>query len=174
MGKFNGQLDAMKTFLHILTLGFLLTGCGGETSVKNEMETKANNNDSLSSNIKTTKELNGTLCYPSDYVPKMTVFLQDVATKKIHKIITQEDQRSFKFMDVPYGDYYAYAYTIEQTLTDSEGNSSKASGGFTKAVPCGLTVECNDHTLIHIKIDNEITKDTISICDWYGAIVPGE
>lgn len=164
----------MKIFLHILTFGLLLTSCGGETSVKNNVDVNANDQDTLSSNIKATKELNGTLCYPSDYIPKMTVFLQEVATGKIHKITTQEDQRSFKFSDIPFGDYYAYAYAIDQTQTDSKGNTSKASGGFTKAVPCGLSVECNDHTLIQIKVDNEITKDTISICDWYGAIVPDE
>lgn len=163
----------MKIFIYIFTVGFLFAGCG-DPPVKNDIETKANTADSLSSETKITKELNGTLCYPSDYIPKMTVFLEEVATKKTYKIITKEDQRSFKFNDIPFGDYFAYAYTIEQILTDVDGNSSKASGGFTKAVHCGLTVECNDHTLIHIKVDTEITKDTISICDWYGAIFPGE
>ncbi len=130
-------------------------------------------NVNQTANDKTT-ELNGVLCYPSDYIPKMTVYLKETNSDKVYKLTTTDNQRLFKFTNIPFGDYCAYAYTFDKTLTDTSGIETKASGGYTKAVPCGLTVNCNDHTLINFKIDNNISKDTISICDFYGAIVPTE
>lgn len=118
--------------------------------------------------------VNGTLCYPSEYVPKMTVYLKESKSKKVYKVITQEAQQSFKFKGIPFGDYFAYAYTLEKVMMDSDGKGSKASGGFTQAVPCGLTVNCNDHSLIPVKLRSRVHKDAIKICDWYGAKVPPE
>lgn len=45
-------------------------------------------------------------------------------------------------------------------------------GGFTAAVPCGLTVNCKDHSLIQIEVKNGESEDSIKISDWYGAILP--
>ena len=119
-------------------------------------------------------ELNGVLCYPSEYIPQMTIYLKDINSDEIHKLKTEENQRQFKFTASPQGEYYLYAYTIEKTSVDSKGSVSRAKGGYTKAVPCGLNVKCNDHTLLLIKLKDKVFKDTISLCDWYGAIVPEE
>jgi hypothetical protein len=121
-----------------------------------------------------TYEVNGVLCYPSEYIPKMTVYLKQTNSQKVYKLKTKENQRSFKFTNIPVGEYYCYSYTIDKILTDTRGIEHKASGGYTKAVPCGLTVDCKDHTLIKFKIDSNIGKDTINLCDFYGAITPSE
>ena len=121
-----------------------------------------------------TYEVNGVLCYPSEYIPKMTVYLMQTNSQKVYKLKTKENQRSFKFTNIPVGEYYCYSYTIDKILTDTRGIGHKASGGYTKAVPCGLTVDCKDHTLIKFKIDSNIGKDTINLCDFYGAIAPSE
>ena len=121
-----------------------------------------------------TGELNGVLCYPSEYIPKMNVYLKEKNSDKIYKLTTVENQRLYKFTDIAYGDYVAYAYTVDKTMSDINGVEYKSSGGYTHAVPCGLTVKCKDHSLIEIKIDKKIYSDTISICDFYGAIVPTE
>lgn len=119
-------------------------------------------------------ELNGVLSYPSSYIPKMTVYLKDTATAKIYKLTTVENQRDFRFTNIPFGDYVAYAYTIDKTLSDMSGIKRKASAGYTMAVPCGLRVDCKDHTLITIKVNSKNNDDTIRIFDWYGAEVPLE
>lgn len=118
--------------------------------------------------------VNGTLCYPSEYLPKMNVYLKEAKSNKVYKVITQENQQAFKFKSIPFGDYYAYAYTIEDLTIDSNGKKAKASGGFTQAVPCGLNVNCTDHSLIPIKLRSKTNKEVIKICDWYGAKVPSE
>jgi len=119
-------------------------------------------------------EINGVLCYPSDYVPSMNVYLKETHSQKIYKLTTNQDQRRFKFRNIPFGDYTAYAYTLDKVSMDRKGAQSQAKGGYTKAVACGLTIHCHDHSLIKIKIKSRRYKDTISICDFYGAIVPTE
>ena len=124
--------------------------------------------------VKKKGEINGTLCFPSEYIPKMTVYLQETNLDTTFKLTTIENQRLFKFTNIPYGKYYAFAYTIDKVYIDTNDFKFKANGGYTQVVPCGLTVNCKDHSLIIIKLNNKEFKDTISICDWYGAKVPPE
>lgn len=116
----------------------------------------------------------GSLCYPSDYIPEMNVYLKNVDNNKIYLADIKEGQKTFRFKKIISGNYVAYAYTKEQVAMKLDGNSLKASGGFTKAVDCGLTVNCNDHSLIKFEVKKGKTINSISICDWYGAIVPKE
>jgi hypothetical protein len=118
-----------------------------------------------------TGEINGVLCYPSEYIPSMNVYLQDNITGKIYKLTTKENQREFKFKNILYGEYIAYAYPVEDLLN---GAGTKIGGGYTNAVPCGLTYKCNDHSLIKININSKIHYNTISICDFYDVVIPAE
>jgi hypothetical protein len=83
----------------------------------------------------------------------MNVYLQDNITGKIYKLTTKENQREFKFKNILYGEYIAYAYPVEELLN---GAGTKIGGGYTNAVPCGLTYKCNDHSLIKININSKI------------------
>ena len=116
----------------------------------------------------------GTLCYPSYYLPEMIVYLKNIESNQVMKIQTKKNQQKFKFKNVPNGKYVIYAYTIYETMTDESGIFSKGYGGYTQMVPCGLTVECEDHTLIEFEIETNKKIKDIAICDWYGAIVPEE
>ncbi|WP_210465384.1 hypothetical protein [Rufibacter roseolus] len=119
--------------------------------------------------------IKGTLCYPGHYIPQMFVYIKNTTTKKVYKTFIKENKKTFQFNKVPVGNYVAYAYTVEKTVTDSDGkNESKASGGYTKMVPCGLSVNCKDHTLIEFKVSATKAVSNIEICDWYGAIIPKE
>ena len=115
----------------------------------------------------------GTLCYPSDYIPPMTIYLKNQDTKKVYRQVTKQNQKSFSFKEIPDGKYVAFAYTLDETLVDNQNQTSKAGGGYTQFVPCGLSVECDDHSLIVVNVTNGIASG-IQICDWYGAIIPPE
>ena len=104
----------------------------------------------------------------------MNVYLKAAGSNTIYKLVSKENEQAFMFKKIPEGSYVAYAYTIEATMIDLNNKKSKASGGFTRFVPCGLSVDCKDHSLISFKVNNGKTTDAISICDWYGAIVPVE
>ncbi|MBA9079904.1 hypothetical protein [Rufibacter quisquiliarum] len=116
----------------------------------------------------------GTLCYPGHYIPQMNVYIKNAKTGNVYKTLVKENKKTFQFSNIPTGTYVAYAYTVKKTFTDSNGNSSKGSGGYTKMVPCGLSVNCKDHTLIEFKVIAAKTTSNIEICDWYGATVPNE
>jgi hypothetical protein len=128
----------------------------------------------LASCASTTGVVQGKLCFPSEYVPAMNVYLKTTGSEKVYKLVSKDNQQTFKFKKIPEGNYVAFAYTVEATSLDLNNKKSKASGGFTHFVPCGLTVECKDHSLISFKVNKGKTTDAISICDWYGAIVPAE
>ncbi len=121
-----------------------------------------------------TGTVNGRLCYPSDFIPELNVYLKEKNTGKIYKQTTQIDQEYFQFLNIPYGEYCAYSYTVENMSEDQNGIEEKVSAAYTKAVPCGLSVDCNDHSIIYFKVDQQLPKDTIAICDYYGAVVPPE
>lgn len=128
----------------------------------------------LTSCNSTTGIVKGTLCYPSDYIPAMNVYLKNKETNKTYSLLIKENQQTFKFKKIIEGNYIAYAYTIEETITDFNNKTSKASGGYTQAVLCGLTVNCNDHSFVNFNVKKGKTTKAIHICDWYGAMVPKE
>lgn len=120
----------------------------------------------------TTGTVKGTLCYPSEYIPAMNLYLKNKETNKLYSLVIKEDQQTFKFKKIPEGNYIAFAYTIQKISTNSDNSTSTASGGYTHAVPCGLSVECKDHTLLNFKVNKGKTTQAIRVCDWFAAIVP--
>lgn len=107
----------------------------------------------------------GELCYPSDYIPSLKVILKNKESGKTFTLITNDDDKTFEIKNIPIGHYVAYAYKTEDKTRDY-------GGGFTEAVPCSLTIDCKDHSLIEFEVKPNETKDGIRICDWYGAILP--
>lgn len=106
----------------------------------------------------------GKLSYPSEYVPSLIVYLKNTATGELFKYVSKEGEMKYEFKNIPAGKYVAYCY-----LNDSD---SDFGAGYTKAVPCGLSVECNDHSLIQFEVKEKGITDKINIGDWYGAEIP--
>lgn len=127
----------------------------------------------LTSCSSTSGTVRGNVCYPSDYIPAMNVYLKNKKTDKIYSLDLQENQKPFKFKKIPEGNYIAFAHTIQEVSTDLNDKTSIASGGYTHAVPCGLTVDCKDHSLLIFKVEKGKTTKNIQICDWFGAIMQG-
>lgn len=127
----------------------------------------------LTSCSSTSGTVKGTVCYPAEYIPAMIVYLKNKETSKIYSLDIEENQKPFKFKKIPAGNYIAFAYTVQADLTDANDKSSITSGGYTHAVPCGLTVECKDHSLLIFEVKNGKTTKNIQICDWLGAVMQG-
>lgn len=102
--------------------------------------------------------LSGTLGYPSEMIPAVSIFAfnQDDQTQ-FFSVETSENDQSFT-LDVPAGTYLLVAYPL---------NTPEMAGGYTQAVPCGLSVECTDHSLIPVTVGAGQIIDTIEIKDWY-------
>ena len=78
----------------------------------------------LTSCSSTTGTVKGTVCYPSDYIPAMKVYLKNKETGKIFTLDIKENQKPFKFRKIPEGNYIAFAYTIQKVSLD---NNNKAT-----------------------------------------------
>lgn len=103
-------------------------------------------------------EIAGTLGYPSEGIPPLTVYAFDTTNeKKYFKLNTKVNQTSFTISDVDPGSYYVVAYTKD----------SESSGGYTKAVSCGLSVDCTDHSLIAVSVKAGETTSGVDVKDWY-------
>src|SRR6478609_4481896 len=141
----------MKNIIGLLSFALILASCASTTGV-----------------------VQGKLCFPSEYIPAMNVYLKASNSNAIYKLVSKENEQAFTFKKIPEGSYVAYAYTVEATMLDLNNKKYKGSGGFTKFVPCGLSVNCKDHSLISFKVTKGKTTNAIDICDWYGANVPKE
>lgn len=107
--------------------------------------------------------IEGKLCYPSEYIPAMDIYIQNVNLKSYDHVQTAENQGTYKMEGLQAGTYVAYAYPV---------NGEDYGGGYTNAVPCGLLASCTDHKLIEVEVKVNQTTDGVDICDWYGAEIP--
>jgi len=105
-------------------------------------------------------QISGKLGYPSEAIPQLTVYAFDILDeKKYFKVETKVNQNDFIISEVDPGSYFLVAYAT----------GYEASGAYTKAVPCGLTVECTDHSMIAVTVNSGEKNSTVEIRDWYAA-----
>lgn len=100
--------------------------------------------------------INGQLSYPSSFIPAQTIVAFDVNSANYYFINTSENQSTYS-INVPPGTYYVVAYTQDGSL----------SAGYSYAVPCGLSVECTDHSLIPVVVITGQATNQANPQDWY-------
>lgn len=106
---------------------------------------------------KPTGSISGRICYPSEFIPEMTLFFEDLSTLQITELLIAENQTGYTMQLSP-GTYIAFAYLNSGALL---------GGSYSRAVPCGLGTDCNDHSLIEFEVVPGKSLDNIDICDWY-------
>ena len=110
--------------------------------------------------IEQTGSIEGVLGYPSEQIPALDVYAQPTTnTSQFYVVETALNEGSFTISDVAPGSYYVFAYV--------HGSEESSVGGYSKAVPCGLTVQCNDHSLIPVEVVANEPSTGIEIRDWY-------
>lgn len=106
-----------------------------------------------------TGTITGELGYPSEYIPPLRVIAFDVYSEDYYYVDTQLNQETYEITGLPAGTYHVMAYVREE--------GPGISAGYSQAVPCGLRVECDDHSLIDVIVySGEITEDVDPI-DYY-------
>ena len=106
-------------------------------------------------------KISGTLGYPSEGIPELTIYAFDVLDeKKYFKVDTVENQKEFIISDVDPSSYFVVAYA----------KNYDTSGSYTKAVICGLSVDCNDHQMIDVNVIPGKTVEGIEVTDWYAPV----
>lgn len=105
-----------------------------------------------------TGSIEGSLGYPSSGIPELSVYaLNSQDQTKYVMIQTVVNQTTFTISDVPAGTYYVVAYPKESGI----------AGGYTQMVPCGLSVDCKDHSFIPVIVKPGETAKGVEVKDWY-------
>lgn len=107
----------------------------------------------------TTGSIKGVVGYPSEGIPPMDVYAVSTAdSSKYYQMKTAMNLGEFTITDVDPGTYVLFAYPQ---------NSSTSVGGYSKAVACGLSVDCKDHSLVEVSVKANETVGSVEIRDWY-------
>lgn len=110
-----------------------------------------------------TNTIEGNIGYPSDYVPEMDVYLENVESGDLYVQTiagSMDGESKYIFENIPDGEYIAYAVPIEEGV-------GSFIGGYTHAVPCGLSTECTNHEYISLEVKDGTHLTDINIYDWY-------
>jgi hypothetical protein len=111
-----------------------------------------------------TGSLQGVVHFPSEGIPPLTIYARNVATNETFNLTTAENQADFTLAGVAPGVYHVFAW-----VSDGSG----LGGAYTQAVPCGLSVDCTDHTLIAVPVAAGQPTTGVDIADWYDqSVVP--
>lgn len=105
--------------------------------------------------------ISGQLTYPAEKIPPMRVVAFRLDDGSSSFVETSAGQSTYE-LELPEGDYNIVAYTL-----GGDGFPAGLAGGYTKAVPCGLTADCTDHTLIVVTVVVNTTLTDINPGDWY-------
>ena len=104
--------------------------------------------------------ITGLIKYPDESLPPMRVYAISLDGAPHYRTITRANDTRFTIRNVPAGRYFVVAYTDE---------APGLAGGWSKAVPCGLSVRCKDHSLIAVMVAASGTATGIIVADWYAA-----
>ncbi len=101
--------------------------------------------------------ISGHVNYPSEFIAPqhVVVYLANDFTT-YYAVDTALNQSEYT-IQVPQGTYFVVSYLIDGVL----------SAGYSQAVPCGLSVDCADHSLIPVVVTAGQTVDNIDVFDWY-------
>ncbi len=107
--------------------------------------------------------IQGSLTYPSEELPPMVICAQNMADDILYctdKTIDGEEFTNGKGyrLEIPEGVYTVYASTLP--LGDYKAY-------YSAAVPCGLSVDCTDHTPIEVTVITGTTVTGVDPGDWY-------
>jgi len=105
--------------------------------------------------------ITGKVSYPSEVIPPERVVAVNMVTQEIFSTDVI-NQGTYVLTNLPVGTYHVVAY-----LEDSSQTASSQSGGYSRAVLCGLSVDCTDHTLLDVEIKDGVTSTEINPGDWY-------
>ncbi len=109
----------------------------------------------------------GNLSFPSSFIPAMRVVFFSLTDGSVSYTDTGMNQGTYS-MDLPAGTYHVVAYPYSAGIGTPPVGSPIAggAGGYTQFVPCGLSADCTDHSLIPITV---VVGQNIIVNpgDWY-------
>ena len=105
----------------------------------------------------------GRLSYPSEFIPPLRIYAIDPAAPGRYRVLhTAQNQQTYQIAGVAPGTYsvFAIAYSLAAQL-------DAFNGAYTRAVACGLSAGCTDHTPIAVQVRPGVVADGVDLRDWY-------
>jgi hypothetical protein len=106
--------------------------------------------------------ISGALNYPGSSIPPMHVVAFRYGSESYTLVTTSAGQSTYEIDGLPAGTYWVIAYTI-----GGNGFPDQLPGGYTRAVPCGLSVNCTDHTMLDVPVQAGAVTPNVNPWDWY-------
>ena len=101
--------------------------------------------------------ISGKLSYPSEFIPPLRVVAFNIFDQSYRYVDTIQNQSTYQITGLAAGKYHVVAYVMGGGL----------AGGYTPAVPCGLSVDCTDHSLSAVSVFAGTDTPNIDPGDWY-------
>jgi hypothetical protein len=159
-----------KTGAVIATL-LVISACGSVVSKgpASSARTPAQSQPTLSAD---SGQITGTLGYPAGVLPAETVYAVATDGSRFFTSETVFGQRTYTILGITPGDYFVLTVALnyipsEVSSAARMGSASRFPAGYTKSVPCGLSINCNDHTLIPVHVSAGAAVSGIDPGDWY-------
>jgi hypothetical protein len=115
----------------------------------------------------------GSVGYPAGVLPAQTIYAITTGGSRFYTLETAFGQRTYTMLGVAPGDYFVFSITTNFLPGQASSSARSQSGyrfpaGYTKAVPCGLSIACSDHTPISVHVAGGATTSGVDPVDWYG------
>ena len=106
--------------------------------------------------------IEGSVIFPAQIVPAITVYASDVDTARLHSVRPGRGKASFS-LEVPPGRYLVF-------LAPSETGAPNIYAAYTRYSLCGprdVDGKCEDHALIPVTVSAQAPHPRVTIDDWY-------
>jgi len=105
--------------------------------------------------------ITGKLSFPSEYIPALRVVAFRLGDNQTYYVDTQMNQGTYE-LALPAGTYHVVAY-----MGGAEADANSMAGGYSQMVPCGLSVDCSDHSLIDVIVQQGSVTYGVDPGDFY-------
>jgi hypothetical protein len=105
--------------------------------------------------------IEGSISFPSQFVPPLTVYAAEIDTARIHAKPLPRGRANFA-LEVPPGRYLVF-------LVPNETGAPRIYGAHTQYGRCAPQSEgqCEDHALLTVTVSSKAAHPAVSIDDWY-------
>ena len=125
----------------------------------------------------------GGIGYPSEFLPAQAVYAVRTDGSRFYSVETVVGQQHYTLLGVGPGDYFVFATPNMASFVGASSGARTAQvvrfpAGYTRAVTCGLSVDCLDHSLIKVVVKAGVATAGIDPVDWYAPpgtfpLIPG-
>ena len=105
--------------------------------------------------------IEGTVAFPGQVVPSMTVYASEVDTSKLHTAQLVRGQANFS-LEVPPGRYLIFLAPNEPGAPDIYGAYTR----YSQCAPHAIDGQCEDHALVAVAVAPRASRTTVTVDDW--------